>query len=249
MSTIVRSDADEALINVAQGMMGQSRSRSERVLYYRTPEKRLDGSSHPQALWIGWDQSQEGIQLRKIMRGYIPMTKYGVIEAKRKDEYPDGPFELYGPWGQLLTNPEGVKELPASQIIAYFWYDADQLRMSLNGNIPPTLRVHNGMVLWPQLKGMNLKVYVCPECTNQRYNEPIHLARHLRTWHDYDRQDIVNFGRDQGVDFHSEVTQNGKIMSHYAFEDMEAEAFIPESNDPDDEGFLLEVAKPEKSVK
>jgi hypothetical protein len=244
MSTIVRSDADEALIGVAQGMMANNgRSRSERVIYYRTPEKRPDGGVHTQAGWIGWDQSQQGIQLNKILRGYIPMAKYGVIEAKRRDEYPDGPFEMYGPWGPLLMNAEGVKELPAEQIIAYFWFDEDQLRSSLNGNIPPTLKVSGGMVHWPQLKGKNLKVFVCPECTNQRYNEAIHLARHLRNWHDYDRQDIVSFGKEQGIDFAQEITRNGQKRTVYIFEDND-DAYIPESNDDDDAGFTMELASP-----
>jgi hypothetical protein len=247
MTSAVRTpEADEALISVAQNMMGQRGGRSERVCYYRAPERRPDGQVHTQAGWIGWDQTQEGVQLRKIMRGYIPLQRYGVIEAKRKDEYPDGPFEIYGPWGQLLTNPEGVREIPAAQIIAYFWYDENQLRQSLNGNIPQTLKVRNGMVLWPQLKGMDIKVYQCPECSNQRFNEPIHLARHLRNWHDYDRQDIIAFGNEQGVDFRTEVSRNGKIMKGYAFEDIVEDESAAGAVAESDDGFNVEVAKPSR---
>lgn len=246
MSPIVRSpEADEALISAAQDIMNQGgKIRSERVCYYRTPKIRVDGQAHTQAGWIGWDQTQQNIQLQKIGRGYIPLRQYGFIEAKPKDEYPDGPYEMYGPWGQLLSNPEGVKELPADQIIAYFWYDENVLRNSLNGNIPPTLRVKNGLVMWPQLKGMNLKVYACPECGHIRFNEAIHLARHLRLWHDYDRADIIAFGKENGVDFSTQVIRGGKVFQGYSFENVEPSEFIPESNDADDPGFALELAKP-----
>ena len=245
MTMIMGGETDEALIQIAQGMMtNQGGNRSERVCYYRTPMKKPNGQRHEQGGWIGWDQTQESIQLRKVMRGYIPLQQYGLVDRERD---PDGVFERYGPWGRLLTNPDGIKELPASQIIAYFWYDADVLRDSLQGSIPPTLKVKNGMVLWPQLKGMNLRVFVCPECTNKRYNEPIHLARHLRNWHDYDRQDIMAFGKEQGVDFATEFTEGGGIKRNYSFNDDEEEYVVAEEEE-DDGGFMMEAVAPTRTA-
>lgn len=245
MTMTMGEGTDEALIHVAQNMLrNQGGNRSERVCYYRTPQKTTTGSPHAQAGWIGWDQTQESIQLRKVMRGYLPLQQYGLIDAEHEPYAAN--FERYGPWGQILCDPEGVKELPASQIIAYFWYDEGVLRDSLRGNIPPTLRVKDGMVLWPQLKGMNLRVYVCPECTNKRYNEPIHLARHLRNWHDYDRQDIIAFGREQGVDFSTEFVGGG-IKHHYAFDDDE-DGYEGAVKEEDDDGFVMEaVAAPRRT--
>lgn len=252
MSVLVNNDeVNEALVHAAQEMLTRGgRPRSERVCYYRTPKHTVSGDRHVQAGWIGWDQTQQNIQLQKIGRGYIPLPKYGFIEEKKREDAPDGPFELYGPWGPLLADPDGMRELPAEQIIAYHWYDEMKLKASLNGRIPPTLRTRDGMVMWPQLKGMSLKIYVCPECANKSFNEPIHLARHLRIWHDYDRQDIIAFGREHGVDFRVEITRDGKPFRGYTFDDAEAyeeiESEFEAASTPE---FSMEVAKPSRSRK
>jgi hypothetical protein len=241
--------ADEALIAVArETLTAGNRIRSERVCYYRTPQRRPDGGRHAQAGWIGWGDTQQSAKISKIARGYLPLMsgnqyRYGFIEAKRRDEDDDGPFELWGPWGVILSQRGGMAEFPVDQILTYHWYDAERLRQSLNGSIPPNIPVRNGMVLWPQLAGENLKIFSCPECNDWRHLEAVFLARHLRIWHSYDQADIMAFGAQHGVDFAAELNANGRVLKSVTFESAdeapdEAEAATP--------GFSFEVAQPER---
>jgi len=233
---------DEALIAAARSAFAENRQRSERVCFYRTPQRTPDGAKHVQAGWIGWGDTQQGIKLTKIARGYIPLERYGFIQAKRRDDDPDGPFELYGPWGVILSQPGGALEFPKEQILAFHWYDEERLRASLHGQIPPTLKVKDGIVHWPQLKDENLRIFACPECSDWRALEAVHLARHLRIWHDYDRADIIAFGQQYGIDFSTEINREGRVIRSLSFEapddadtaEDEGEAF----------GFTLDVAKP-----
>lgn len=249
MTMTLSSAEDEALISAARQMFQGNRRRSERVCYYRTPQHKPDGGVHLQAGWITWGDTQDSIRMGKILRGYLPLDRYGYIRAKVREEDPDGPFEIYGHWGPLLAHPDGVREFPASQILAYHWYDANRLRTSLRGNIPPTLRtkrMQDGreMVLWPQLAGEALRIFACPECTDWRSLEAVFLARHLRVWHDYDRADIIAFGQQYGIDFATEINREGRVIRTFAFEDAE-EDLGPAPGD-DLAGFELEVARPER---
>ena len=237
-------EADEALISAARQMFQGNRRRSERVCYYRTPQRRTDGSKHLQAGWITWGDTQDSIKLGKIMRGYIPLEQpFGYIRAKLRDEDPDAPFETYGHWGPLLAHPDGPREMPKEQVLAYHWYDANRLRASLRGQIPATLKGKGNMVLWPQLAGADLRIFACPECSDWRSLEAIFLARHLRVWHDYDRADIIAFGTQYGIDFATEINREGRVIQTFAFEDVPAEEFEPE---PEVAGFTLDVARPER---
>lgn len=246
MTMVASLSQDEALISAARSAFAESRQRSERVCFYRTPQRMVDGQKHKQAGWIGWGDTQQGIKLGKIMRGYIPMEKYGFIQAKRREDDPDGPFETYGPWGVILSQPGGPAEFPKDQILTYHWYDADRLRQSLNGQIPPTLKTHHTeageMVLWPQLKGAELRIFSCPECSDWRSLEAVFLARHLRIWHDYDRADIIAFGQQFGVDFSAELNREGRVIKSMSF-DASAD-YEPEAEAEDEIGFSLEVARP-----
>lgn len=232
---------DEALIRAARASFTDARQRSERVCFYRTPMVKPDGGRHVQGGWICWGDTQQGIKLGKIARGYIPLEQYGYIQAKRRDDDPDGPFERYGPWGVILSQPDGVLEFPKEQILAFHWYDADRLRQSLNGEIPPTLKVRDGMVLWPQLAGADLRIFACPECSDWRALEAVFLARHLRIWHEYGQADILAFGQQYGVDFSAEMNRDGRVIRAFSFE-------APPDDEPDaDEqalGFSLDIARP-----
>lgn len=233
---------DEALIAAARASFTDSRQRSERVCFYRTPQRTPDGAHHKQAGWIGWGDTQQGIKLGKIARGYIPMEQYGFIQAKRRDDDPDGPFETYGPWGVILSQRDGVLEFPKEQILAFHWYDADRLRQSLNGQIPSTLKVRDGMVQWPQLKGEQLRIFACPECGDWRALEAVFLARHLRIWHDYGQADILAFGQQYGVDFSAEMNRDGRVIRAFNFEAGQDDE--PAVDEDDGLGFSLEVARP-----
>lgn len=239
-------NADEALISVArEALAAGNRIRSERVCFYRTPQRTPDGSRHKQAGWIGWGDTQQGIKLTKIARGYLPLMdgseyRYGFIEAKHDERAPDGPFEKWGPWGVILSQPGGMSEFPKDQILTFHWYDAERLRQSLNGSLPPNVPVKDGMVLWPQLSGENLVIFSCPECTDWRHLEAVFLARHLRIWHDYDQADILAFGQQYGVDFSAELNRNGRVMKAVTFEAAPEEEAAPDEAP----GFSFEVARP-----
>lgn len=235
---------DEALIAAARSAFTENRQRSERVCFYRTPQKKVDGSRHLQAGWIGWGDTQQSIKLGKIARGYIPLEQYGYIQTKRMDSDPDGPFETYGPWGVILSQRNGVLEFPKDQILSYYWYDADRLRQSLKGNLPPTLKVRDGMVLWPQLAGAEIRVFLCPECSDHPEREAVNLARHLRIWHAYDRADIIAFGQQYGVDFSTEMNREGRVIKAFSFDAAEAEVEPEEDETP---GFTLDVQRPKRA--
>lgn len=235
--------AEEAQIAVARDtLMAGQRPRSERVCFYRTPQVTPDGTPHRQAGWIGWGDTQPNIQLGKIARGYLPLQQYGFIEAKRRDDDPDGAFEMYGPWGVILAQPGGMAEFPKSQILAFHWYDAARLRQSLRNNLPANLPIRDGMVLWPQLSGTELKIFACPECTDWRALEAVFLARHLRIWHDYGQADILAFGQTHGVDFSAEMNRDGRVLRSVMFGSATPED-TPDMA-PEPEGFSFEVARP-----
>lgn len=240
-------DADEALIAVArESLAAGNRVRSERVCYYRTPKRTTTGARHKQAGWIGWGDTQQSVKISKIARGYLPLMngteyRYGFIEAKHRDTDPDGPYEKWGPWGVILSQRGGMAEFPTDQILTYHWYDAERLRQSLNGSLPPNVPVKNGQVLWPQIAGENLVIFSCPECTDWRHLQAVHLARHLRVWHDYDQADIMAFGQQYGVDFSAELNRQGGVLQTLTFEappEEEVEEGAP--------GFTFEVARPER---
>jgi hypothetical protein len=236
--------AEEAMIASArESLSAGTRIRSERVQYYRTPRIRPDGRPHVQAGWVCWGDTQQQAQLQKIARGYIPIKGYPWIEAKHRDTDSDGPFETWGPWGVLIAAPGGMSEFPADQILTYHWYDADRLRFSLNGSLPPTVKVKGGMVLWPQLAGANIKIFACPECHDWRALEALFLARHLRIWHDFAQADILAFGQQHNVDFSSELNRDNKVLRSVLFDEM------PEDEAPAEteaEGFTFEVARPQR---
>lgn len=238
-------DADEALIAVArESLAAGNRIRSERVCYYRTPQRTPDGARHKQAGWIGWGDTQQGVKISKIARGYLPLMngseyRYGFIEAKHRDTDPDGPFERWGPWGVILSQPGGMAEFPQDQILTFHWYDAERLRQSLQGSLPPNVPVKDGMVLWPQLAGASLRVFFCPECSDWRHLEAVFLARHLRIWHDYTQADILAFGQQYNVDFSAELHLMNKVT-----QTMTIEAAPAEAEDDAIPGFEIEIARP-----
>jgi hypothetical protein len=239
--------ADEALIAVARETLAAgNRVRSERVCYYRTPQRTPDGTRHLQAGWITSGDTQQSVKISMIARGYLPLMngneyRYGFIEAKHKDDAPDGPFEKWGGWGVILSQPGGMSEFPKDQILTYHWYDAERLRRSLNGSLPPNVPVRNGQVLWPQLTGENLVIFSCPECSDWRHLKAVHLARHLRVWHDYDQADILAFGQQYGVDFSAELNRQGGVLQTLTFESAPEEEAAAEDEPA---GFTFEVARP-----
>ena len=240
--TMIDDPRAEAMIEIAKSMMSQGRRRSERVIYYRAPERLTDGRKYEQAHWIGWGDTQQSAQLAKMQRGWIPLPKYGYVDRKPREDGPDTAFEIYGAWGIILCHPDGPAEFPADQIITFRWYKEENLRMSLNQNIPPTLKVKNGLVQWPQLRGMTITDYDCPECHNVQRHKTVDLAYHLRISHGYDRADVIAFGNQLGINFEKEMVESGRIRNTFAFEEDEPEE--PTAEEQEEAVFAAATVRP-----
>lgn len=241
---------DEAsMIKMAQTAMQVRRNESTPSAYYRSPSRRLDGFPYEQARWIGTYDSGQETQLRRMARGFIPLIeKHGLIQPSNPDrnEQPNA-YDKYGRWGPILSTKEGVAEFPLSQIMAYNWYNVDSLRSSCKGGVPPglTYRESDGMVLWPQLKGVKFRVYQCRECNHIPFNDAILFSRHLRNWHDYKNDEIITFGEQNGIDWSAHSLSERKSNLEYVFGDdpaVEASS-VQVEEDPD---FAVEIVAPKR---
>ena len=177
---------------------GGGRGSGDQVIYYRRPRK---GN---QAGWIIWGDSLSGSKLRDFLRrGFEPLMKYGAInsvgrnrklfgdstnpveEGYRRDQYV---------WEGILSHPDGPAEFPVEQIVTYRWYRPEQCP------IPD--------VVFPQLKGLKVKEYNCPErCGRQPFVDVDGvggvgaLRQHLRIIHDWDQANLQSYGERVGIDF------------------------------------------------
>ena len=172
-----------------EALMGQRGGRiSERSIYYRK------GPKGPEANWIVVSGSNQERMLHAItVKGWTPLPQYGEVGHKRRSSDPDGAFERYGVWGEILTRPGGAAEFPLSQILAFRWYDPERCPV-------PNVR-------FPQLEGADITEYVCPICESADtiFHEARHLGRHLFVHHHMDRTEIIAIGKELGVDFHRVV--------------------------------------------
>lgn len=186
------------LQDLAGQLLTQGR-RSERVIYWRKPNKGLEAS------WITTGGTNMERQLQFLQRGFVPLTQYGEVGFKRRADDPDGPFERYGQWGPILTHPQGPREFPVDQIVAYRWYD-------------PAFCPVPG-VRFPQMVGVKIVEFDCPECNNARFHKATHLARHLRVTHGYDRAELVALGQELGLSFAKEIARGGTVERIYTIDE------------------------------
>ncbi len=167
------------------GMSGMGTGkRDERVIYYRKPNG-----------WITWADSESGTKLRDFaIRGFQPLFKYGAITSymDREQKVPD-PASV---WGLILRHPDGPAEFPVEQIVALRWHTD-----------PPIKGLK-----FPQLRGMHIIEYKCPECSRAPFSELKDgdkvvlsaikaLGTHLTTMHDWDRLALLKWGDRVGIDF------------------------------------------------
>jgi len=196
---------------VLERQFGVSKRQSEKVIYYRKPTIYTDSRGrtlpHKEPGWIVWNDSQREKRIDLLMRGFVPLTHLPRVW----DEDPS--FRQYGPWGPILTHPQGPAEFPADQIIALGWYRPE------NCPVPG--------VKWPQLatwcrENGPIKEYDCPECTSRRFLTAYHLARHLKNSHEYDRTSIIALGQALGIDFTKEVARRGVVEHSFNAEQFES---------------------------
>lgn len=193
-----------------------SRRKSEVVIYYRRPMK----GEH--AGWITWGDSQPSKRADMVLRGFEPLPQFGRIATGVLA------FDQYGVWGPILTHPRGPAVFPAEQVITFRWYDPEQVG-------DPWRPIPN--VKFPQLKGQKIVEFDCPECSDRVFAKALHLARHLRNTHDYDRSEIIKLGEELGIDFTKEFTVAGK--REFTYQD---DAPLPVPRE-EDEGPSFEVTK------
>lgn len=169
--------------------------KSEVVGYYRRPPK--GGMKN----WIIWADTQSGKRDDFIYRGFTPlnMGRVGSNFKGRDAEL----FNQYGPWGAILSRPGGPALFPLDQVITFRWYLPENVGAPDQGYEPMT------HIRFPQLaqavkEGLKIREYGCPDCESITYLQPVHLARHLRNSHDWDRSDILAWGTAMGIDFSKE---------------------------------------------
>ena len=101
------------------------------------------------------------------------------------------------PW-RMIFQRGGVEEFPVSQVLAYNWH------------ITPPYKE----VTFPQLEGVEVTNYACPECEKMRvFSDPnpaiaagnlrTHLTSEISSSHRYSAGDLRDLGKDWDIDFDS----------------------------------------------
>lgn len=108
------------------------------------------------------------------------------------------------PW-RMFFQKGGAKEFPVEQIIAYHWH----------------LRPPYREVTFPQLKGIAITDYFCPECDKGIFSAltPAEAAQSLRTHlttgidrtHSYTAQDLRQLGEAEEIDFFAATRVKGLV--------------------------------------
>lgn len=198
---VTQSYTSEDMISLAR-MVGGGQLRgkfSERAMYYRKP------NTGSEAGWIVVAGTNPERQNQLMLRGFIPLQQYGFTSPQ------DVPHEdaHYRYWYGILSKPGGPAEFPVDQLIAYRWYD-------------PRFCPVPG-VRFPQLAGVEIEEFDCPDCEEKRYHKSNHLARHLFVTHGWDRADIIAWGKEVGIDFRKEMANGGRVRRTVSYEAAEPE--------------------------
>jgi hypothetical protein len=178
-----RSQANDLIISEQHVQLartlGQGKGKvSERCMYYRKPPRGLEAG------WVVVQGTNAERQQGLFMKGFVPLQHYGFVNPQ-VIEPPDpeaDTAQAYRTWAPILTRPGGPEEFPVSQLIEYRWYDPRRCPV-------PGVR-------FPQLEGASLTKFWCPECETVYYHKAIHLARHLRSAHEWDRAEIGAYGKE-----------------------------------------------------
>lgn len=201
---VTRDRANDALIaqqhQQLARMLGQAKGKiSERAMYYRKPPGGVEGG------WIIVAGTNPERQQGLFMKGIVPLQRYGFVDPQSA-RGPDGethPDPSYRQWAKLLLAPGGAGEFPVDQLVAYRWYDPAICPV-------PTAR-------FPQLEGIQVTKFWCPECDDVYYHKATHLGRHLRIIHEYDRAEIIAYGHEAGISFAKELIGGRQAVEAVAY--------------------------------
>ncbi len=197
--TMLGAPPDEQLMDIARQMVSGTQKSSMRVIYARRPYKDQLGKPISMAGWVTWidDDTRTGALWQKVAIGWTILKQFGTLGTDR------GEPDALGPWQKILEHREGPACFPVDQLMEFGWYD------------PARVPVQN--VKFPQLKGMKIPLYPCPECSSREFNKPIHLARHCRNAHSYDRKDIQDLAEQLGVDLVKEMYAGREKLRVYDY--------------------------------
>ena len=184
-------------------------SRWEKVIYWKTPQViHHTGEPHEQAGWIQLGDSSDTAAIGKMRAGWYPLEQFGSTGVDSKNR-----------WNSILSHPEGRAQFPVSQILAYRWYRAANLRHDWP-TMPrgPWDDDDRKMVrLFPQLAGVPVKEFGCPNCTNRVFGAPKGLFQHLFVHHDMKPESIFAWGEQMGIDFGDQLRERSVVT--VTFED------------------------------
>jgi hypothetical protein len=136
--------------------------------------------------WIvsapGWPQEYA----KRIRARWEALPQYGTfIPGQKATDARGVTFNPHRePW-RVIFQHNGADAFPLEQVIAYNWH--------LN---PPYKEV-----VFPQLEGVTVDIFDCPECNAQPFHEAEHLAQHLRIRHEYSRLDLKIYGEEASIEF------------------------------------------------
>lgn len=151
-------------------------------MYWRMPDQK--GKGHDG--WIAYVASHPNEYAKRTKAGWAPLAHLGSFtHAERSVDTRNVPFNsAREPWRVLFQN-DGEAEFPITQLIAYGW------------DITPPYNE----VTFPQLAGIDVPRFLCPECNLRPVAKAQHLMQHLVIGHSYLRRDVLDYGKEAGIDF------------------------------------------------
>lgn len=157
---------------------GVSQTELNFFIYYRKADGWIVGAP-------GWPMEYA----KRLRQGWTPLPQYGQFTPGAESRDTRGvPFAANREgWrvGFQRNADAFAREFKPEQIIAYNWH-----------HTPPYKEV-----AFPQIEGMDIPSYECPECVRPPLGTVAGLSTHLRVMHDYSRVDLREFGKEIGVDF------------------------------------------------
>jgi hypothetical protein len=176
------------------------------------------GEPHLQAGWISTGDSSDTAAIGKMRAGWVPLEQFGSSGHESKNR-----------WHNILSRPEGRAQFPVSQILAYRWYRVANLRHDWP-SLPAEYQEDRQIIrLFPQLKGIKIQEFGCPNCTNRVFGEPKGLYQHLHVHHDMDPEDIFAWGKQMGIDFGDRLRDRAVVT--VTFDDIPDEPVVEEDED------------------
>lgn len=167
-------------------------SKHETHMYYRKPNG-----------WIIVGGVKGGKKdVFEEQRGFTPLKQFGELQDNHTNE-----------WEHILTHPDGPVAFPLEQVMAFRWYNPDDIPKSCDWEddeeepCPVMLKLMSEPVVFPQLSGHKVTELSCPECDKPPFSvvdgvggiQP--LARHLSIMHDWDMDKLKKYGDAVDIDF------------------------------------------------